>query len=258
MLCVLSPAKKLDLDPIELPIETTEPAFLNQAAALIKQLKSCSVTDIRQLMGLSEKLSELNVDRYQRWKKKPAIDQVKAAAFMFKGDVYQGLDIESLSKTQLAFAQKTLCILSGLYGVLKPLDAIQPYRLEMGTKLATPKGKNLYDFWGCQVTDALNAQLSLQKKPTLINLASQEYFGVLQPKALVAPVITPIFKDEKNGAFKIISFYAKKARGLMAKFIVENKITRPEDLKAFDYEGYGFEPKASNDAKWVFHRAEKP
>ncbi len=261
MLMVVSPAKKLDESPWQ-PIEPKEglelfpscPQFLQQAAELVEQLKLLGPHDIAQLMRLSEQLAELNYERYQAWQLPFPDEKAKPAVYMFKGDVYQGLDIEHLPIESITYLQNHLRILSGLYGLLRPLDQILPYRLEMGTKFANSKGKDLYTFWGELLTDALNQELSQQPGKVLVNLASNEYFKAIKPKKLQGRVITPVFKDWKNGQYKIISFYAKKARGEMARYAALNRIEQVEDLKYFDLDGYHFDPAGSSENQWLFTR----
>ena len=217
------------------------PAFLSQSSKLISNLKTKEPKDIASLMGLSDKLATLNFDRYQSWSpaKKVSADS-KPSMLVFKGDVYQGLQAEDLNNSQMKFAQKHIRILSGLYGILRPLDLMKPYRLEMGTKLETSEGKNLYEFWGDKVQKNVLNELKVQRSDLLINLASKEYFTVLGKLPEDINVVTPTFKDYKNGNYKIISFYAKKARGLMAKWIIQNKVTDFEDLSGFDVDGYKY------------------
>jgi cytoplasmic iron level regulating protein YaaA (DUF328/UPF0246 family) len=254
MLIVLSPAKTLDFEsPIKVN-KTTEPDFIPRSAELISTLRTMPPAQIGSLMSISDSLAQLNVARYASWSKKFTPDNSRPAMLAFDGDVYEGLDARSLNARQLDWAQKHLRILSGLYGLLRPLDLMQPYRLEMGTKLPNARGKDLYAFWAAEVTNALNASLQAQKSKALVNLASEEYFKSVQTDALAAPLITPVFEDWKGGKYKIISFYAKRARGLMARFAIDKKITRPEQLKDFDSEGYTFEPKGSDDGRWLFRR----
>ena len=252
MLIVLSPAKSLDLDTPSPTQEHTLPEFTQQAARLIGVLRDLSPGQVGDLMHISDQLSTLNVARYATW----TLDHTDGyqAMMAFNGDVYAGLDARSLDDAALQFAQRHLRILSGLYGLLRPLDLIHPYRLEMGTKLATPAGKDLYAFWGETITQALNAQLSATKATALVNLASEEYFKSVKSKLLAAPVITPVFEDWKNGKYKIISFYAKRARGMMARFAIERGITDAEQLKAFNVDGYMFVPGESTDKSWLFRR----
>jgi len=254
MLIVLSPAKSLNFDPIDLPVETTSPEFIADSSALIADLKKMSVTQISELMSISDQLASLNVARYAIWSKKMTQENSKPALFAFNGDVYEGLEAKSLKKKQLQFAQDHVRILSGLYGILRPLDLMQAYRLEMGTSLATKRGKDLYAFWGTKITQKIREELSVQAYPTLLNLASEEYFKVLQTKDLGYPVISPVFQDEKEGKFKIISFYAKKARGLMTRFVIDHQIQKPQDLQRFDSQGYRFVPSLSTLEKPVFQR----
>lgn len=252
MLIVLSPAKSLDLDTPSPTREHTLPDFTQRAAQLIGVLRDLSPGQVGDLMHISDPLSVLNVARYATWT--PEHADGYQAMMAFNGDVYLGLDARSLDAGALRFAQGHLRILSGLYGLLRPLDLIHPYRLEMGTKLATPGGKDLYAFWGETITEALNTQLAATASTALVNLASEEYFKSVKPKLLKAPVITPVFEDWKNGKYKIIPFYAKRARGMMARFAIENGITEPETLKSFDVGGYAFAPGESNDKSWLFRR----
>ena len=252
MLIVLSPAKSLDLDTPSPTQEHTLPAFTQQAARLIGVLRDLSPGQVGDLMHISDQLSTLNVARYATWTLEHADGY--QAMMAFNGDVYAGLDARSLDAAALQFAQRHLRILSGLYGLLRPLDLIHPYRLEMGTKLATPAGKDLYAFWGETITAALNAQLAATQSSALVNLASEEYFKSVKPKLLATPVITPVFEDWKNGKYKIISFYAKRARGMMARFAIERGITDAEELKAFDVDGYAFVPGESTEKSWLFRR----
>ncbi len=254
MLIVLSPAKTLDFEsPIKVN-KTTEPDFIARSAELISTLRTMPPAQIGSLMSISDSLAQLNVARYASWSKKFTQDNSRPAMLAFDGDVYEGLDARSLSARQLDWAQKHLRILSGLYGLLRPLDLMQPYRLEMGTRLATKRGKDLYAFWGDQITEALNDSLTVAKAEALVNLASEEYFKSVKPAKLDRPVITPVFEEWKGGGYKIVSFFAKRARGLMARYAIEHKLTKPEQLKDFDSEGYGFDAKASNEARWIFRR----
>jgi len=252
MLIVLSPAKSLDLDTPSPTQEHTLPAFTQQAARLIGVLRDLSPGQVGDLMHISDQLATLNVARYATWTLEHADGY--QAMMAFNGDVYAGLDARGLDAASLQFAQRHLRILSGLYGLLRPLDLIHPYRLEMGTKLATPAGKDLYTFWGETITAALNAQLAATASTALVNLASEEYLKSVKPKLLAAPVITPVFEDWKNGKYKIISFYAKRARGMMARFAIERGITDAEQLKAFNVDGYMFVPGDSTDKSWLFRR----
>ncbi|MGN6578979.1 MAG: peroxide stress protein YaaA [Bordetella sp.] len=254
MLLLLSPAKKLDYDtPVQVQAHT-QPLFVKQAAALIKVLKTKSAQDIGALMSLSAALSELNVARYAAWKPTFTQDNSRQAILAFNGDVYEGLQAASLSARQLDWAQEHVVILSGLYGALRPLDLMQPYRLEMGTRLATAKGGTLYAYWGSTIADYLNERQSGAKAPVVVNLASEEYFKSVDLKALKARVVQCVFQDWKNGAWKIISFHAKRARGLMARYAIEHKVAKPEGLQGFDAEGYAYDAGASGADKLVFRR----
>jgi cytoplasmic iron level regulating protein YaaA (DUF328/UPF0246 family) len=252
MLIVLSPAKSLDLDTPPTTDRHTTPQFIDRAAELIRVLKDYSPAQIGALMSISDPLAVLNVTRYASWH--PDHDTARQAVMSFDGDVYTGLDARSLKPKALDYLQAHVRILSGLYGVLRPLDGMHPYRLEMGTRLANPRGKDLYAFWGDRVTAALNADLKDAGAPVLVNLASEEYFKSVQPKLLDVPVITPVFEDWKNGKYKIISFFAKRARGMMARYAAQQGITDAEDLKAFDVDGYAFDEGVSTDRSWVFRR----
>ena len=254
MLSVISPAKNLDFDSSIPSVRATQPLLLDEAEALACKLKGLSPQEISALMKISDKLGVLNYDRFQAWKRPFTKDTARPAIFSFNGDVYQGLAASSLDNEDLKFAQQHLHILSGLYGVLRPLDLMQAYRLEMGTKFENPKGSNLYDFWGSTVTQVLNKQINKISAKQLLNLASNEYFKSIKTKELNVPVIEPIFKDWKNGQYKIISFFAKKARGLMSNYIIKNRIVKAEDLKAFKADGYQFSTELSTDSKWVFTR----
>jgi cytoplasmic iron level regulating protein YaaA (DUF328/UPF0246 family) len=257
MLIVLSPAKSLDYKtPVQVKTPTL-PEFVSESAKLITDLQKLSPQDVAKLMGLSDQLAALNVGRYRDWSKKFTAENSKPAIYAFDGDVYDGFDVKTLNSKDVAFAQDHIRILSGLYGALKPLDLMQAYRLEMGTSFKNARGKDLYAFWGSRVTDSLKKVLEKQKKPVLLNLASEEYFKVLQPKELDCPVIAPVFQDAKDGKYKIISFYAKRARGLMARYVVENRITDPVDLKGFNVDGYKYFAAESTLEKPIFRRAER-
>ncbi|MBU3621705.1 peroxide stress protein YaaA [Polynucleobacter sp. CS-Odin-A6] len=257
MLIVLSPAKSLDYKTPAKVKAPTLPEFASESAKLIADLKKLSPQEVANLMGLSDQLATLNVGRYRDWSKKFTEENSKAAIYAFDGDVYDGFDVKTLSVKAIDFAQDHIRILSGLYGVLRPLDLMQPYRLEMGTAFQNPRGKDLYAFWGERVTDSLKKLLEKQKKPALLNLASEEYFKVLQAKNLGCPVISPVFQDGKDGKYKIISFYAKRARGLMARYVVENRITEPAELKGFNLDGYQFVASESKPEKPLFRRPER-
>jgi len=252
MLIVLSPAKSLDLESPLTTKQHTTPEFIPQAAELIAVLRDYSPAQVSALMDLSDTLAGLNVGRYAHWQEEHA--EARPAVMSFNGDVYTGLDAPSLDAKQLAYAQRHVRILSGLYGLLRPLDRMHPYRLEMGTRLANPRGKDLYAFWGDTITQALNRQLHEAGSSALVNLASTEYFRSVKPRLLDAPVIEPVFQDWKNGKYKIISFFAKRARGMMARYAAEHAIVDPQQLKDFDSDGYAFESDASSEREWVFRR----
>ena len=258
MLTVLSPAKTLDYETAPITQSATLPRFMDQSALLVEDARGLDPDDIRALMGVSEQIAHLNHERFMNWQSESTSDNAKQAVLAFKGDVYTGLQAETLSEDDLDFAQTRLRILSGLYGLLRPLDLMQPYRLEMGLKFANQRGKNLYEFWGEQLTDTLNADLVSAKTEVLINLASNEYFKAVKPKLLNADIITPQFKDLKNGQYKMISFFAKKARGLMARYIIDNRITEPEALKSFSEAGYYYSDAQSQGDQWIFLRDEVP
>ncbi len=254
MLVVISPAKSLDFENQSVIKDSSQLEFKKEAAQLISELQSLSVSDISILMSLSDNLSQLNYDRFQNFKKSYTDKNAKQAVLAFTGDVYVGMEAEKFSQEEFEYAQDHLRILSGLYGALRPLDLIQPYRLEMGTKFQNTGGKNLYEFWGNKVTDSINKQLKKSKSDILVNLASNEYFKVLKKKDIQAEIITPNFKDAKNGEYKMISFFAKKARGAMTAFIIKNKITSVEGLKGFDWEGYVYNESLSKVSELVFTR----
>ncbi|MEM8593873.1 MAG: peroxide stress protein YaaA [Pseudomonadota bacterium] len=256
MLLLISPAKSLDFKTPTSDRLHTQPQFLKQSSALIKELKQLNSEDIQELMGVSQNIANLNFERFQEWHSDFTVDNAKQAALAFQGDVYKGLNMDQFDGAEVDFAQTHLRILSGLYGVLKPMDLIQPYRLEMGTKFQNKKGKNLYEFWGNAITDQLNAELADMNSDVVINLASNEYFKAVKPKQLNASVITPVFKDFKTDKYKIISFYAKKARGMMSAYIIEQGITEPEQIKQFDVAGYQYNADESTANQWVFLRKE--
>lgn len=253
MLTVISPAKRLDWDPVDLSA-ATEPAFNKDAASLARTARRLSSTDLQRLMGISESLADLNVARFKAFQRDPGDELVKPAVLAFGGDTYVGLDAASLSADGLAYAQDHLRILSGLYGLLRPMDKIQPYRLEMGSRLETRRGSSLYEYWGPRLSKALNAEAQKQETDLLVNCASQEYFGAVDRKALKLQVIEPVFLENKSGVEKIVSFFAKKARGAMARFIIENRVDRADGLKDFDRDGYRFQPAQSEDGRLVFSR----
>ncbi|MDR5787056.1 peroxide stress protein YaaA [Caballeronia sp. LP003] len=255
MIIVLSPAKSLDYETPAHIKKHTLPQFVDDAAELIDGLRELSPQQIGGMMSISDPLAALNFQRYADWSKTFDTNNSKQAVLAFNGDVYEGFAAKSLSAGDLDFAQNHVRVLSGLYGLLRPLDLLQPYRLEMGTKFPNARGKDLYAFWGKRITAALNEQLQRQRGArVLVNCASEEYFKSVKPKLLAAPVISPVFEDWKGGRYKIISFHAKRARGMMARYAVENRIDEPEALKGFDSEGYKFDAKASNDTTYVFRR----
>jgi cytoplasmic iron level regulating protein YaaA (DUF328/UPF0246 family) len=256
MIIVLSPAKSLDYATPAHIRTYTEPAFVDDAAELIGGLRKLSPQDIGSLMSISDPLAHLNFQRYADWSTTFSTANAKQAVLAFNGDVYEGFDAKSLSAADLDYAQRHVRVLSGLYGLLRPLDLLQPYRLEMGTRFVNARGKDLYAFWGDRITRALNEQLEARSGASrvLINCASTEYFKAVRPKLLAAPVVTPVFEDWKGGRYKIISFHAKRARGLMARYVVENRVAEPHALKAFAVEGYAFDEAASNDATYVYRR----
>ena len=257
MLFLLSPAKALDYETPPSTPTHTQPLFVKQAGELIDVLRDKSMQDIAELMSLSDPLAGLNVARYQAWKPKFTPQNAKQAVLAFNGDVYEGLDAKTLKDKDLAWAQDHVCILSGLYGVLRPLDLMQPYRLEMGTKLATEKGKNLYQFWGAQIAQYLNQRAAEQGDNVIINLASEEYFKSVDRKTLQPRVVACVFEELKAGKYKVVSFMAKRARGLMVRYAVEHRATTPESLQGFDTEGYAYVPAASEPDRLVFRRDAK-
>lgn len=252
MLITISPAKSLDMSPVDIP--GTAPAFQQDAVRLAKTMRGQTLTQLRGLMDISPDLARLNRDRFQAFTADPAADAVKPAALAFNGDTYQGLEAKTLSPDDLNWAQDRLCILSGLYGILRPLDAIQPYRLEMGSRLKTRRGKSLYDYWGDTLAKALNTQAAAQGSDTLINCASDEYFSAANRKALKLRVVTPQFLELKDGRPRIVSFFAKRARGAMARFIIENRLDDHEAIKGFSAGGYAHDPDLSEGDKIAFVR----
>ncbi|MGF1738203.1 peroxide stress protein YaaA [Photobacterium satsumensis] len=257
MLIVVSPAKTLDYDS-PLATETfTQPELTDHSAELIEVCRELTPVQIASLMKVSDKIAGLNAARFAEWQPEFTTDNARQAILAFKGDVYTGLAAETMDDAQFAYAQQHLRMLSGLYGLLRPLDLMQPYRLEMGTKLANPRGANLYQFWGNIITDKVNQALAEQGDDTLINLASNEYFKAVKVKQVAGKIITPVFKDCKNGTYKVISFYAKKARGMMARYIIDNQVDSVEKLKQFDAAGYYFVPAESTATELVFKREEQ-
>lgn len=257
MLIVVSPAKTLDYESPLATQKFTQPELVEYSKQLIDVCRQLTPADIASLMKVSDKIASLNVARFEQWSEEFTTENARQAILAFKGDVYTGLDAQTLSDADFEYAQKHLRMLSGLYGLLKPLDLMQPYRLEMGTKLANEQGSNLYQFWGSTITEKLNAAIEDQGDNVLINLASNEYFKAVKPKLLDAQIITPVFKDCKNGQYKVISFYAKKARGMMARYIIENRIDSVADLTQFDSAGYYFVEEESSPTELVFKREEQ-
>ncbi len=260
MILVISPAKALDYETPPTVATRSQPDFLDDAAQLIEVLRERSPAEIADLMSLSDQLATLNVARYAAWSRPFTAQNAKQAVLAFNGDVYEGLAATTLSEADLAWAQDHLRILSGLYGLLRPLDLMQPYRLEMGTRLANPRGRNLYEFWGERITDELNRLLRRDRdeghEAVLLNLASDEYFKSVKAKKLEGRVVTPVFEDWKGGRYKIISFYAKRARGLMSRHVIEHRIEDAEGLKSFDRDGYAYAADASDADRLVFRRRE--
>lgn len=258
MIFVISPAKALDFETPPVTASFTQPDFLDEARELIGIMQQKSPAQVADLMNLSDQLAALNVARYESWAPPFTPENAKQAVLAFNGDVYEGLDAPTLSHDELDWAQRHLRILSGLYGLLRPLDLMQPYRLEMGTRLENAKGRNLYAFWGDKLTGALNELLAAERgrgeTPVLVNLASEEYFKSVKPAKLGARVVSAVFEDWKGGRYRIISFYAKRARGLMCRYAIRNRIDAVEGLKGFDYEGYAFAREASDDETLVFRR----
>lgn len=257
MLALISPAKTLDYTTA-LPTDVhTQPRLLEQSQQLIEVCRKLSASEIASLMSVSEKIANLNVERFRDWNADFDFSNARQALFAFKGDVYTGLDAYHLKDQDIDFAQQHLRMLSGLYGLLRPLDLMMPYRLEMGTKLKNSRGHNLYEFWGNIITDQINRDLAEIDAKVLVNLASDEYYKSVNEKKIQAEIIKPVFLDQKNGKYKVISFYAKKARGLMARYLIENKLSQVEQLKAFDSEGYYFDAESSSDKELVFKRDEQ-
>ena len=257
MLAVISPAKSLDFDQTVPSLAMSQTRMTKHSSMLAKRAAKLSVTGIKQLMELSDDLASLNYERFQTLSVEPDAANRKQAILAFNGDVYLGLEAKTLDEAGLQLAQEKIRILSGLYGLLRPLDGIRPYRLEMGRALSTSRGKTLYAFWGSHITELMNQDLEETGSKVLVNLASQEYFKSIKPKELSVPIVVPDFKESRDGRLKSISFSAKKARGLMARFIVDNDIKDPEALKDFDLEGYKYEPSVSDDKKWLFVRPDQ-
>ncbi len=255
MLITISPAKTLDFKAAPIKDEIIYPELINEAEYLVNKLKKISPKKLKSMMDISDNLAELNYERFQGWDANFDPSIAKEAIYVFKGDVYQGLDVETLDNKGKSYLNDNLLILSGLYGALKPFDSMLPYRLEMGSSFkVTPSKNNLYKFWGDKITDQFNRQLEEQKTDVLINLASNEYFKAINQKKLNAEIIVPEFKDMKNGSYKMISFFAKKARGMMLRYIAKNNINEPEHIKTFDSNGYYFNNSLSKENKWVFTR----
>lgn len=254
MLAIISPAKTLDFESAVRKLPIFQPHLIDYSEQLIEICRQLSPQDIASLMSISDKLAGLNAARFVEWTKEHNEQNSRAAIFAFKGDVYTGLDAENLSDEDISFAQTHLRMLSGLYGLLRPLDLMQPYRLEMGTKLANTKGKDLYAFWGNVITQAVQQALDEQGDNVLVNLASDEYYKSVKESRLQAQIVKPIFLDNKNGRYKVVSFYAKKARGLMCRYIIQNRLTHVDQLKDFDLGGYWFDTTASTENELVFKR----
>lgn len=257
MLALISPAKTLDYESALPTDQHTLPRLLAHSQQLIDVSRKLSASEIANLMSVSEKIAQLNVARFRDWHPEFNFSNARQAIFAFKGDVYTGLDAYDLSTQDLKFAQSHLRMLSGLYGLLRPLDLMMPYRLEMGTKLANARGHNLYEFWGDQITQLVNADLAQANSELLVNLASDEYYKSVKESKVKAEIIKPVFLDQKNGKYKVISFYAKKARGLMARYIIQNKMNSAEDLKSFNTDGYYFDAASSIKGELVFKRDEQ-
>ena len=258
MLAILSPAKSLNFDPPPAKLEHTQPEFADDSQELIDLLRTKSARQLEKLMKISANLAELNRDRYHEWSLPFTTDNAKQALLAFQGDVYQGFELDTFKKADFTFAQQHLRILSGLYGLLRPLDLIQAYRLEMGTALRNDRGRDLYAFWGDQITDALNTAIARQRGADLINLASNEYFKSVRPNRLNATVYTPVFKERKDGKLRIISFFAKKARGMMADFMIRNRLKQVQDLQSFDTAGYAYDASLSDELTLTFTRDQPP
>jgi len=253
MVTLISPSKTLNFDDNNSCNLNTDCRLINHTSELHKILVNFSINDLKDLMNVSDKIAELNYNRFKRWEEPSKSDSSKQAIYAFKGDVYSGLDAESILENKFDFLQENLRIISGFYGLLRPFDKILPYRLEMGTKLSNSRGNNLYEFWGDNITNLLNNDIE-DENSYVVNLASNEYFKSIKKNKLKNEIITPIFKEFKNGTYKTIAIYAKKARGLMSRFIIDNKIQKPENLKAFNLERYSFDNNLSDDYNYVFIR----
>jgi cytoplasmic iron level regulating protein YaaA (DUF328/UPF0246 family) len=252
MLTLISPAKKLDFAPVAAATPFTEPAFMDDAKVLVKRVRALSRGDLARLMSISDTLAQVNYERFKAFSTPFTPDNAKQAVLAFKGDTYVGLDAETLSRDDLQYAQEHLAILSGLYGLLRPLDLMQPYRLEMGARLDTPRGATLYDFWGDRITAMITASTKDHDDRTVINLASKEYFKAVNPKELPSRVVTPDFKQEKDGALRPLGMMTKRARGAMARYVIRNRIEDPENIKAFDEDGFRYRPDLSRNDAWLF------
>lgn len=254
MLMLISPAKTLDFATPHHRIRATEPAHLDASAELVEVLRERSAEDLEHLMRISPALGELNARRFQQWHRPFTAANARPALFAFKGEVYQGLRAATLSAPDIRWAQRHLRILSGLYGLLRPLDLIQPYRLEMGTRLQFAGHRNLYDFWGDRLTDAINAELAGLRRPVLLNLASREYFGAIDPERVAARIVTPSFKERRNGRYQFLSMFGKRARGLMARYVIDHRISSLDALREFQTDGYRYAEDLSDGDEWVFVR----
>lgn len=254
MLAILSPAKTLDYETPLTINKSTQPDFNSESQELISTLREFAPAEISSLMKISDNLAELNHRRYAEWQTQADTANARPAIFAFKGDVYQGLDAQTLAARDVNFAQKHLRVLSGLHGLLRPLDLIQPYRLEMGTRLTTRRGSNLYQFWGDKITNSINQALAQQTSKVLVNLASNEYYQVIQPERIEGRILTINFKELRDGKYRFVSFSAKKARGLMARYMIDKRIIRPNQLRQFDVDGYAFNEALSSDDEWIFTR----
>lgn len=254
MLIIISPSKTQDFSPLAQPVSSSEPAFLKESTLLVQELRKLKPKALESLMDISENLASLNHARFQEWQTPFTSSNAKPALFAFKGDVYTGIPVEEYTEAELAYAQQHLRMLSGLYGLLRPLDLMQPYRLEMKIKLKNKRGADLYKFWGSRITESLNETLQQQKEAVLVNLASNEYYKALQPKLLQGRIITPQFKEFKNGKYSTVALFAKRARGMMTDYILRNRIEQPEGLKEFDKERYSYSEPLSTEHEWVFVR----
>ena len=257
MIILLNSSKTMDMSLPARISKYSMPQFSAECEILIKALRKLSVSELATLMGVSEKLAVLNVERYRNWQKRPGPTNSKQALLAFKGDVFDAMDVEAYGTKAFDFAQQHLRILSGLYAILRPLDLIQPYRLEMATKLSTRDGKNLYEFWGDKMYKSVKAALAKDKSGVLINLASLEYFKTVKAHRLSSNVITPVFKEKRGATFQVVAIYAKKARGRMCDFIIRNRLVRPEGLKSFNLDGYRYQAKLSSKTEWIFVRTSK-